>query len=360
MSDKTQALLELYWLIRNVRWRYQLDRYEDAAIAGMLGIVTASMDDIWGQVAAKRISLDRADALIAELETLSVGLRAQMGEQVSAMASEVAVRSAVVHADILSAGGSIPGIETVALSANQFRQFVAGPVGGGVSLPEWVDAAWGRAVSDQIRTSLASGALQGQSYPKIVRGLLNQGLVDLKAEAITIARTYVQTASVAAQMATYQANAGIMNGWIWSAVLEPGYMGTGRGTCIRCSALDGQKFKLGEGPDIPLHPRCRCIARPWTKSWQELGAKEGEVLERIRPHTMRPEENVDAGGKRTIFEVGRHEGDYASWFEKQSRAFKLNAVGPGRLSLLESGKIRFVDLVDAKGRTRTLEELTQS
>lgn len=357
MTDKTQGLLDLYWLVRNVRWRYQLDQYEDAVIAGMLSIVSQSMDDIYRQAVAKKINLDRAEALITELESLSVGLRAQLGEQVSSMASEVAVRSALVHSDILSAGGSIPGIESVALSANQFKQFVAGPIGGGTSLPEWVDAAWGRAVSDQIRTSLASGALQGQSYPKLVRGLLNRGLVNLKSEATTIARTYVQTASVAAQMATYQANASIMKGWVWSAVLEPGYMGTGRGTCIRCSALDGQQFELGKGPAIPLHPRCRCIARPVTKSWQELGAKEGDVLERIRPYTMRPEENVDAGGRRTILEVGRNNGDYASWFDKQSREFKLNAVGPGRLSLLESGKIRFVDLVDASGSTRTIEAL---
>lgn len=357
MTDRTQGLLDLYWLVRNVRWRYQLDQYEDAAISGMLAIVEQSVNDIYRQAVAKKINLDRAEALITELESLSVGLRAQLGEQVSAMASEVAVRSAAIHSDILSAGGSIPGIDTIALSANQFKQFVAGPIGGGVSLPEWVDAAWGRAVSDQIRVSLASGALQGQSYPRLVRGVLNQGLVNLRTEAITIARTYVQTANVAAQMATYQANSHIMKGWVWSAVLEPGYMGTGRGTCIRCSALDGQQFELGKGPSIPLHPRCRCIARPVTKSWQELGAKEGEVLERIRPYTMRPEENVDAGGRRTIFEVGRHNGDYGTWFEKQSREFKLNAVGPGRLTLLESGKIKFVDLVDASGTTRTIEDL---
>ena len=33
-------------------------------------------------------------------------------------------------------------------------------------------------------------------------------------------------------------------------------------TCDRCRALDGKRFKLGEEPDIPLHPNCRCTLIP--------------------------------------------------------------------------------------------------
>lgn len=60
---------------------------------------------------------------------------------------------------------------------------------------------------------------------------------------------------------------------------------------------------------------------------------------------------------RTIIESGRHQGDYASWWAKQPKAFQVNAVGPGRYELLKSGKIEFGDLVDTQGRQRTLEEL---
>lgn len=58
-----------------------------------------------------------------------------------------------------------------------------------------------------------------------------------------------------------------------------------------------------------------------------------------------------------IIESGWHQGDYASWWAKQNREFRLNAVGPGRFELLESGRIEFGDLVDSRGRQRTLEEL---
>ena len=63
------------------------------------------------------------------------------------------------------------------------------------------------------------------------------------------------------------------------------------------------------------------------------------------------------GVMRTIIESGRHQGDYASWWAKQPKAFQVNAVGPGRYELLKSGKIEFGDLVDGRGRQRTLEEL---
>jgi len=176
-------------------------------------------------------------------------------------------------------------------------------------------------------------------------------------EAITIARTYIQTANVAAQMAVYEANDDLVKGWRWSSVLEPGYSKSGRGTCLRCASLDGQVFELGRGPNIPLHARCRCVAIPVTKTWRELGIDRDEIEQAVRPYTIRPDQNIDAGGMRTIIESGRHQGDYGTWWAKQDRAFRVNAVGPGRFELLESGKVSFGDLVDSKGRQRTLEEL---
>lgn len=38
----------------------------------------------------------------------------------------------------------------------------------------------------------------------------------------------------------------------WSTVLNP------RGPCERCQALDGKVFEVGVGPQVPLHPYCKC------------------------------------------------------------------------------------------------------
>ncbi len=115
---------------------------------------------------------------------------------------------------------------------------------------------------------------------------------------------------------------------------------------------------MGEGPDIPLHVRCRCVSTPILKTYRELGIDIDEMEEVARPYTMRPDENIDAGGRRTIQEVGLSQGDYGSWFDKQSREFKLKAMGPGRLELLENGDVTFQGLVDSKtGELKTLKEL---
>lgn len=353
--DKTQKDLDLYFLTRNVQWRYRLDQYEDAVIREMLKTVRAAVADVQLQL-FNGDTVPRGDELIDELQALSAGLRKRLGEDVADMATEALNYSAQEHASILSIDNRVP-INNVALSADQFRAFLGGPAGG-VSLPAWVDAAWGSTVTEQVKRNLNIAVLQGEGYQKAVRGLLESSIADFtEREAITIARTYVQTANVAAQMAVYEANDDLVTGWRWSAVLEGGYSKSGRGTCIVCAARDGREYPLRGGPSIPAHPRCRCVAISLLKSWRELGLDRDELDAAIRPYTIRPDVNIDAGGMRTIIESGRHQGDYASWFEKQGRAFQQNVVGPGRFELLDSGKIKFEDLVDAQGRQRTLEEL---
>lgn len=348
-------LLNLYFLARNVEWRYRLDQYEAEVIRDMLRRVEDALNEIMAEEIFYGKPRSSAE-VVAELEALSVALRKRLGEDVAHMSSVAAEASARTHASILSVGGLI-AVNGAALSADQFRSFLAGR-SGGTSLPAWVDAAWGRAVSERIKRQLDIGVLRGEGYPKLVRRLLNEGFEQFaRRDAVTIARTYVQTANVAAQMSLYEANKDLVKAWKWCAVLEPGYMKTGRGTCLQCAALDGQVFKVGEGPSIPRHPNCRCVGRPVTKTWHELGIDLDELQEAARPYTIRPDKNIDAGGRRTIIEAGQHRGDYASWFEKRDRKFKLNAVGPGRLELLESGVIQFKDMVDRKGNLRTLEEL---
>jgi hypothetical protein len=102
---------------------------------------------------------------------------------------------------------------------------------------------------------------------------------------------------------------------------------------------------------------CRCMWLPELVTWRELGINMNEMEEVYRPYTMRPDKNIGVGGTRTIEEVGFHQGSYSTFFDKQSRAFQLNAVGPGRLELLESGKVQFGDLVTRGGKLRTLKEL---
>ena len=72
--DKTQADLDLYFLTRNVQWRYRLDQYEDATIREMLKTVRSTVAEIKREIFDGDVP-ENADALVAELESLSAGLR---------------------------------------------------------------------------------------------------------------------------------------------------------------------------------------------------------------------------------------------------------------------------------------------
>ena len=85
--DKTQKDLDLYFLTRNVQWRYRLDQYEDTTIAEMLKTVRAAVADVQLQL-FNGDAVPRGDALLDELQALSAGLRKRLGEDVADMATE--------------------------------------------------------------------------------------------------------------------------------------------------------------------------------------------------------------------------------------------------------------------------------
>jgi len=348
---------------RQIAWRYKLDTYDNEVLKRIQASLATARREIQLKFEAQLLRTDwsasRAEEVLYALDELTQGVRLTMADQLGEAAGFAGQHSLAEHSDILSVGGAAVNVSFVSLSAEQIRQmFVDTPLGG-KTLSAWVDAAFDTTVKDGIKEELNVGMLQGEGYPKLVKRL-SQGFDMLsKEQATTLARTYVQSANVAAMEAVYKQNADVVKRVKWRATLEPGYKNTGHGTCLRCAALDGKEWALDDTsrPDCPLHARCRCVTTPETNSWRDLGIDIDELEDAARPYTMRPDKSIGVGGAREIEEYGFHQGDYGSWFEKQSDSFKLNAVGPGRLELMESGKVKFGDLVDSKGNLLTLEEL---
>lgn len=355
-----QELQELYLLARNVLWRYRLDEYETATLKGILGTLDKTAKEVKAgldRYMVSRTQDERGQAMLAEFDRLTLAVRQQLTGDITEAASYAGEYATAEHVDILSFGGLAAPFNNVALSAAQFRQFFDKTPLGGQLLGEWVDRAFDSTAKAGMLEYLRSGALQGEGYAKLTNRLLSDFELT-KREATTLARTYVQTANVQAQEAVYAANADIVPRVKWCATLENIYSSTGRGTCLRCAALDGKEWELkAKRPNAPLHPRCRCVILPVTLTYKELGIDLPELEAAARPYTKRPDKNIDTGGKRTILEVGQHQGDYASWFEKQPKGFQLEAVGPKRFELLQSGRVEFADLVDSAGSLRTLDQL---
>lgn len=356
-----QELQELYLLARNVQWRYRLDQYEDATMKGILSTLTKASREVKAgldKYMVSRTQDERGLAMLAEFDALTLSMRQQLTSDITEAAAFAGEYATAEHVDILSFGGLVAPFNNVALSAAQFRSFFDSTPLGGHLLAEWVDRAFDSTAKAGMLEELRSGALQGEGYAKLSSRLLSDFELT-KREATTLARTYVQTANVQAQEAVYAANADIVPRVKWCATLENIYSSTGRGTCLRCAALDGREYPLkGKRPPAPLHLRCRCVYLPVTLTFKELGLDLPELEAATRPYTKKPDASIDAGGKRTILEVGQQQGDYASWFEKQGKAFQLEAVGPNRMKLLDAGKVQFADLVDDTGRLRTLDELS--
>ena len=357
---KPDELMELYQTARQIIWRYNLDKMEVAALKTAMKSIEKAAYDILSNP-SKRMSRSgqlRRQDLIQELESLTAGIREQVTGEISSLASQAGAESTIYHSQTMSVGGKIPGFNNVALSPEQFKSFFeTTPMGGGV-LSDWVNRSFDATVQQGLLEDIGAGVLRGKGYPALVDSIMGHMKDFTRKEAVTLARTFVQTANVSAMSAVMAANSDIVKKWKWSSVLENSNLRTGTGTCIRCAVNDGNLYNLGEGPPIPLHPRCRCVQIPQTVTFRELGIDMDEFEEVARPWTTRPDIPIGEGG-RNILTWGSHKGEYASWFESRGEQFQKNVVGPKRFELIKSGNVKFKDLVDPQtGRLKTLEELT--
>jgi len=83
-----------------------------------------------------------------------------------------------------------------------------------------------------------------------------------------------------------------------------------------------------------------------------------EIPDEFRPYTIRPDQAIGEGGRRTIIEHGFHDGDYQSWMASRDEQFKRQLLGPNRYNLVSSGRVKFQNLIDREtGRLKTLSEL---
>lgn len=168
----------------------------------------------------------------------------------------------------------------------------------------------------QLAAAIPAGLSPRDAARRMVRnveGRFNGGL----ARALNVARTEILDAHRQAAYVSHNANADVLDGWVWTAKLD------GR-TCPSCVGKHGQVFALEEaGPHD--HQSGRCTRTPKTKTWAALGFDQREPNDRI---VTGPE-----------------------WFDKQPAATQLQIVGQRRLDALRAGRITFDDMSTLR-RTR--------
>lgn len=362
MAQDTQALIEAYHIARAMSWNYRLGQFEAEALKPILATYDAARAEILAGFEARYANMTdwravRDEAFLGEVEAMTAGLRQTLTDQYGTMSATVGTASLAETASALSLGGLV-AVNTVSLSPAQFRAFFLDLPIVDHKVNEWVNASFRGTVGEQMRQALATAAIRGEGYRPMVKRL-EDGLGMARNEATTLARTFVSAANNAARDEVYKANADIVKGWRWLTAGD-------NLVCLHCLPLHGRKFKMGEGPSRPRHPRCRCGATPVLVSWRELGfdvddfedeagqwivrgkqGKDGEI-------TVKP---VGVGGANPILRISNHKDADAWWASLSPAEKRATQLGPGRAELLDAGKIKMKDLIDKDYKVRTLEQL---
>ena len=307
---------------------------------------------------AKWLHIIRED-IQAVLDDVLPGLRDDL--------KQVATKEVQTLSDVLSFDGQIQTVNSVSLTASQLTAITNVPVGGYL-LEDWVSDL-GKKLANRIGQELRVAALRGEGYRKMMNRLNRVAGGELtRSQCITIARTTTQTAANEAARLVYEKNAHVIKGLRWSATLD-------NRSCKRCAAMDGKVWYSGPiktghraiktMPDIPLHPRCRCVGIPVTKSWTELlGIEDDKALDKIerkyRPFSIRGKykrdarvtsgkagqvKQVDVGGAE-IEASGQTTAKTSEAYLRQFPDVAIDVLGKKRADLLLSGKLTLNDMLD--------------
>jgi SPP1 gp7 family putative phage head morphogenesis protein len=205
---------------------------------------------------------------------------------------------------------ALAGVEAsfVRLPTSAITELV-GRLGDGSPLRALFDTL-GPMVAERLETGLLSGLAAGLGPREIAREVADGVALGLN-RALLISRTEVLRAHREASRLTYQANADVVDGWVWHANLD-------RRTCPACIALHGSFHELDERLDG--HPACRCAPIPRTKSWEELGF---QGIEETRPET----------------EVG------SDWFARQPEETQRAVLGSAGFDAFRRGEVKLTDFV---------------
>ncbi len=349
---------DLIMLLRMIDMRLVIDGFEKEAIGGLLKIYTdgaKAINSALLKVTNTDWTNDRLRALLFEVQGAADMLIARVADETASAVSESGAYAYRKMNDIVSWDGAVTHFTNTALSAAQIKAMVTAEKLGDYDLLGWVDSALGFN-SKEIQAELAQGYLKGESYPKMVSRIAN-GLdldKDKRRDLESVVKTYIQSLNVKAQEDTYEANKDVVKQVEWSAIMENGNTKTGRGTCPRCAALDGSIYKVGAyHPPCPLHVRCRCLLRPITKTWKELGFDVPEMRNKYKIFVERDLTTYE----RKLLGTGLIDMDYSEWWATQKVGWQNAAIGPIRAQMIRDHEIKFKDIIDSKGNLIPIKAL---
>jgi len=254
--------------------------------------------------------------LLENLQGLLPGLCYSAAETAAQTAPE-AVREALDSLrDIAIDLGATEAAARISFTTPNLAQIVAVAANSLFDGRKWTE--WGQKLASDTLGRVEGEMRQAVSLGETVQQARKRLEIaaDLsRVSAERLARTVFAAAGDKARFETYRANQDIIEELQFVAVLD-------LRTSKRCMAASGRRFKLGD-PALsafrpPLHPCCRSVLVPVTKSWESLLGPEGAELDRATTKGQQASEGGPVPADWT----------YSDWLKRQSREYQDEALGP--------------------------------
>ena len=267
------------------------------------------------QIAAIRASLNEqyADLVLAKLD--------EQVRELAAYETEFEKRSLE---QVVNYQFTLPEPNQVITAVLAAPLSISGPDGG--KLLETFIEDW---TSDQVSrasNAIRAGYAQGLTTPQIVRQIRDEVIPTNRRTMSTVVRTALAHVQAVSREQVWESNQDIIKRVRWTSTLD-------RRTSSQCRSLDGQVFKIGEGPRPPAHPGCR------STTVAVLDERFSFLQEDAERFARDPETGqvgyVDANQT------------YYGWLKRQPGEVQDSIIGPTRGKLLRDGGLtsqRFAEL----------------
>ena len=266
-------------------------------------------------------SKKKLNALLADVTTLQKAIFDDYNKQLALDFGSVGVQQSIFEANsydkvVVGFQSLTPSVEQV-LVAVRVNPMQLSDYSGKQLLEPFIKD-WSVAQTQRVNNAITQGFYTGQTNAEIARNIrgtkankFNDGeLAKVNRSNRTIVRTAVQHSSTQARMLTMKQNSDLIKGYKWVSTLDSK-------TSDQCSALDGMRFNIGEGPLPPIHPNCRSTTTPVLS----------EKFDFLDKGATRASVDGQVSTKETYF----------SWLKKQDKSFQDKAIGPTRARLLNNG-----------------------
>lgn len=203
--------------------------------------------------------------------------------------------------------------------------------------------------SERIRIDavIRKGIALGQSENDIADAVSKEGFDITKNQAKGLVVTATTSVYAQADQAVYEANASLITGWQFVAVLDSR-------TTPTCSYLDGKIFPATDTEHLPpRHFHCRSTTVPIVKSYEDLGKLEGIAQIRKRNFaTLTPKQAAMYDGQTPLKE------SYNAWLSRQPNEVVLRHLGDTKkLELFRSGQLTVDKFTNPNGNSIGIREL---